>query len=817
MNRFRFGIAFRLLAGLTSLVLLTAGASGVSFLAFRTFRHALDDIGNQDLPALVSSAALVQQTQKLVATAPALMLADTQYERRSLVLRISGQTAAIGEEVDQLRKFGLSVDEADAISQIAANLVSGLHQLDQAVEQRIDQEHRLQDLNQEMRQVRARVHALEAGHKAAGGPDRLRALLAERAARSADAAALWDDELSLHSWLTLTDEILTLLLTASDAQNKAALDSIRQQLLALFERISPLGGHMSGQEQTSADSIVAQLKILALDKDGLLGVCAAQLDTARIEQIALSSNRLLADRLVSAVTGPQQKITAGALELSRQASDHAEHAVTRLIAIVAFCVLLAGLILLYISRSVIRRLRRLQSSMQAHIKGLDAPIDTRGRDEIGDIARALDFFVRTISEREADLRESESRFRALVEGSLQGIVIHRGLTVLFANEAFAEIVGAPTPRTVTSLGAILGSGEEDETEALALSYQALLESGGVHSPRQVVARRIDGGRIWLSLSDRVVEWIGAPAVQSTLIDITEQFLAQEALRVAKAQAEQALVELKAAQTSLIHAEKLASLGQLTAGIAHEIKNPLNFVNNFASLSLELFDELEEAMEAGDRAGVTELAGLVARNLGKIRDHGRRADGIVRSMLLHSRGGDNLREPVEINGLVEEALNLAFHGAKAQSSGLDIRFERHLDPALGTIEVVPQDVMRVFLNLFSNAFYAMTKRRIAEGAAYRPMISISSRERDGAIEVEVSDNGTGMSEEVRAKLFTPFFTTKPTGEGTGLGLSLSYDIIVHQHHGSLAIDSRLNDHTTVTVTLPRTWQAGEAAEPVAAAD
>ena len=813
MSRFRFGIAFRLLAGLASLVLLTAGASGVSLLAFRTFQHALDGITRENLPALVSSAALVQQTQKLVATAPALMLAETHYERRSLVLRIAGQTEAIDEQLAQLRKFGLTQDEATAISQIAADLVDGLHQLDLAVEQRIDQEHRIQDLNQELRQIRAQIRALDAGHRAAGGAERLKSLLTDRAARGPGAAELWDREISLHDWLSLSDAIQTLLLSALDAQNKGAIDSIRQQLLGLFDRLAPLGTGLGADERAGAEAIAAQYRSLALDDDGLLGSRMAQLETARNEQIALSSNRLLADRLVSAVTGPQQKLTASALTLSAEASAHAEHAVARLFLIVGLCVLLAGLALVYINRRVIRRLGWVQASIESHLEGLGAPVDTRGRDEIDDIARALDFFVRTISEREADLRRSEIRFRALVEGSLQGIVIHRDLEVLFANGAFAEIVGAASSGTVPSLGAILA--EPAKTEALAGAYRALIASRGILPPRQVAARRLDGSRIWLSLSDRVVDWIGAPAVQSTLIDVTEQFLAEEALRIAKAEAEQALVELKAAQASLIHAEKLASLGQLTAGIAHEIKNPLNFVNNFAALSLELFDELDAAMRSGDQVEVAELAGLVARNLGKIRDHGKRADGIVRSMLLHTRGSDNRREPVALNELIDEALNLAFHGAKALDGAFATRLDRHLDPALGVIEIVPQDIMRVLLNLFSNAFYATTKRRSTEGPAFRPIITITTRTLDDAVEIRIMDNGTGMTEETRTKLFTPFFTTKPTGEGTGLGLSLSYDIIVHQHQGRIAIDSRLDDHTEVTIVLPRRAGPQSVAEPAAA--
>lgn len=268
-----------------------------------------------------------------------------------------------------------------------------------------------------------------------------------------------------------------------------------------------------------------------------------------------------------------------------------------------------------------------------------------------------------------------------------------------------------------------------------------------------------------------------------------------------------LDDLRAAQDRLVQTEKLASLGQLTAGIAHEIKNPLNFVNNFASLSAELTDELNEVLApvplADDlRAEVDELTGLLRDNLGKVVQHGRRADSIVKNMLLHSREGGGEHRLSDINALVEESLNLAYHGARAEKPLFDVTMKSELDPAAGSAEVFPQEISRVLLNLISNGFYAVTRRQIGSGAGYVPVVIAATRDRGDSIEIRIRDNGTGIPEDVKAKMFNPFFTTKPAGEGTGLGLSMSHDIIVKQHGGTIDVTTEPGAFTEFTILLPR---------------
>jgi signal transduction histidine kinase len=272
-----------------------------------------------------------------------------------------------------------------------------------------------------------------------------------------------------------------------------------------------------------------------------------------------------------------------------------------------------------------------------------------------------------------------------------------------------------------------------------------------------------------------------------------------------------LEDLRTAQDRLVQTEKLASLGQLTAGIAHEIKNPLNFVNNFSALSAELIDELNEVLKSSAlddkaREEIDELTHMLKGNLEKVVQHGKRADSIVKNMLLHSREGSGEHRPADINAIVEESLNLAYHGARAEKSGFNITLRRELDPAAGMIDLYPQEITRVFLNLISNGFYAATKRKEAGVEGFEPTLSATTKNLGNKVEIRIRDNGTGIPAHVKEKMFNPFFTTKPAGEGTGLGLSMSHDIIVKQHGGKIDVDTEPGAFTEFIITLPRTGAA-----------
>ena len=256
--------------------------------------------------------------------------------------------------------------------------------------------------------------------------------------------------------------------------------------------------------------------------------------------------------------------------------------------------------------------------------------------------------------------------------------------------------------------------------------------------------------------------------------------------------------LQSTQNQLIQSEKMASLGQLTAGIAHEIQNPLNFVNNFSELSVELINELEEGVSPEEQKDIT---GDLKQNLEKINFHGKRADSIVKGMLQHSRTSAVEKQLTDINKMVEEFFNLAYHGMRAKDPGFNCTMEKNLATGIPQIKIISQDISRVILNIFSNSFYAVDERSKMSGKEYQPKVSISTFYENGKVSINIRDNGKGIPDDIKDKIFNPFFTTKPTGQGTGLGLSISYDIIVKGHSGTLSVNSKAGEFTEFLITLP----------------
>jgi signal transduction histidine kinase len=307
-------------------------------------------------------------------------------------------------------------------------------------------------------------------------------------------------------------------------------------------------------------------------------------------------------------------------------------------------------------------------------------------------------------------------------------------------------------------------------------------------------------------TDKQIEIVSTFADQAVIAIENARLFGEVQARTAELTA--SLDNLRTAQDRLVQTEKLASLGQLTAGIAHEIKNPLNFVNNFSAVSAELIDEIGETLEGikfdgktGDQ--LTELMDMLRGNLEKVVQHGKRADSIVKNMLLHSRQGSGEHRPVDINAIVEESLNLAYHGARAEKQGFNITLQRSFDPAAGAADLFPQEITRVLLNLISNGFYAATKRKVQNGGdGYEPTLAAATKNLGDSVEIRIRDNGSGITPETRERMFNPFFTTKPAGEGTGLGLSISHDIIVKQHGGSIDVDTEPGQYTEFRIVLPR---------------
>jgi C4-dicarboxylate-specific signal transduction histidine kinase len=273
------------------------------------------------------------------------------------------------------------------------------------------------------------------------------------------------------------------------------------------------------------------------------------------------------------------------------------------------------------------------------------------------------------------------------------------------------------------------------------------------------------------------------------------------LQKQKEQTEQAYTQLKATQQQLVQKEKMASLGELIAGIAHEIQNPLNFVNNFSTVNKELVTEAKQALSGGNYPEVAAVLSDIENNEEKISHHGKRADSIVKGMLQHARASTGKKEPTDINKLAEEYLRLSFQGMRAKDKSFNAAIETHFDNTLGQVTIVPQDIGRVLLNLFNNAFYAVQEKKAKLNGTYEPVVSVRTNKDSNSVQIIVKDNGTGMPQQVADKVFQPFFTTKPTGEGIGLGLSLSYDIVTKGHGGELKVESKEGEGTEFVVQLP----------------
>ncbi|NNJ76795.1 MAG: HAMP domain-containing protein [Anderseniella sp.] len=530
----------------------------------------------------------------------------------------------------------------------------------------------------------------------------------------------------------------------------------------------------------------------------------------------LATARIHSAKVDQALNDLVEKVNAAAVAERQLVIDRADSSARMALYIVIALCLIGMALTVLVLRSIVGPLQRLNDGIAGLMQGrYDVEIPPEGNHEFGAMARTLNLFRDSIVERQRLETEAEAQRQTIataIETIPDGFVLYDSdACIVLANSKYTEMfpqIASHVQPGVSFRQIMEAQVKSGEARLGDLSPEAWIE--------QRVARHLEDhdsvderryGDAWVRISKRQTPDGGKVAVYT---DITELKQRETEISNARDAAEAALSDLQKAQARLVQSEKMASLGQLTAGIAHEIKNPLNFVNNFSKLSDELLRELEEVLQEPIKAlddevrdEAEDLLKTVRENLIKISDHGKRADSIVKNMLLHSRDGPSERRSANINAIAEEALNLAYHGLRAENSNFNIEIVKSLAADTGDIECYPQDLLRVFLNLINNGMYAAHKRGEDQTGDFSPKLWLTTQVDGDMIKIEVRDNGNGIPSEIQEKIFTPFFTTKPAGQGTGLGLSLSYDIVNKQHGGELTVNSRPGEFTAFQVALART--------------
>jgi signal transduction histidine kinase len=842
------GVGTRLLIVIFGIGGVAALVAGAAVYAFVEVGHSLALIDRRVDPIL-ASVEVSRTVERIVTSASALSAATTEQRREYLFAKLSRQSAKLRSFLNELRDGGISQEQLAPIEGNAVQLDANLTALDADVRLRLQLIGRIKDLMQGVFDINDETRRLL-------GPTLLvydsqldhLAKLVTGAGQAPDQQG--EDLRPLIAGLLAARPVQKVQQQASDAADtlaQAAVSEQKQRVLILAFQLRRTIDELEKGSQM-LDPKLQPLFLAQVDKLKILVDGPSSIPQLRQHELDLvaDAGRLLAenDTLSTQLTDAAEQLVEATKREVRGATESALR-VQRLSTAAISGLLALGfvgsvlIVWLYVGRNIVRRLNLMSGAMFAIAGGSrEIAVPVAGSDEIAAMGRAVEVFRQNaierdallaeraeaaerlehqVEERTAELAQQQAVLRVTFDNMGDGIArFDEELRLAAWNRNLVEILDLPDwflaePRSYADFVRYLA----ERGEFGAVDPDAELRRFTENAGRQWTAERTrPGGRV-LEVRHNPVPGGGFVLIYS---DITERKEAETQIRTARDAAERALRELQTTQASLIHAQKMAALGQLTAGIAHEIKNPLNFVNNFAGLSVELLDELKEtagpaldALGADRRAEVDEVVEMLTGNLEKIAEHGRRADGIVKSMLAHSRGTSGDRQPVDINALVEEALNLAYHGARAQDQNFNINLERDFDRNIAPIELVPQDVTRVLLNLVGNGFYAVDKRRReATDAAFRPALKVTTHDLGQAVEIRVRDNGTGIAPELRERLFQPFFTTKPTGEGTGLGLSISWDIVTQQHGGTIQVDSTAGEFTEFTIRLPRRAQMTEKA-------
>ena len=777
----RAGIVPRISIGLSVMALLVLLIGGVSISSFRLLRAEVSALSNTTLPEVVAAAELRGSLQQLVARLPVLAGAATMPQRRTIHDELVEELEFLHRLVDRVASLkaagGDERDDADAgdarlleqVRSMLAILAATVADLDGEVARQIEAGDR------QTAAIRALAHTAEALERLSG-PEGL-----------TDPAA--------GAWAVRAGALMA---RAAGAVQLDHLNRLRGERVAAERTLAELSlsaAGMPGPDGAAMERIRSELERVLVAPDGLFDSSAQRLQARSRAQALFGQSRVLVEtvdrstRTLFDALNDRSTLRTGALTTLITDRSHA------VMALGGASVLLAIAVYLVFQSFLTSRLVALNGAVLARLSGSAAAIPVKGDDEITDIAASIRYFIEEIDRRQRDLAEKERRFRDLVEGSIQGIVIHRDFRPLYANDAFAQMLGTSGDRAL-SLPSVLDLLPTAERPLVEANYRHILETGQPSERRRQRAFRFDGTELWIELTSRRVDWMGQPAVQSVVVDVTREVEAEAALRRSRDAAEQALRELKETQASLIQAEKMASLGQLVAGVAHEVNTPIGITITGASQLVVLIDELarqhaEGTIKRSDfvrfLADGREMARLILAN-------GARAADLVQSfkMVAVDQSSDERRQ-FELKGYIEELLR-SLRPAYKELKGLDIAVD---SPEGLELDGYPGALSQILTNLIINALmHAFPPNRPG-----RITITVRAPAAD-LVELEVADDGVGIPAATQPKIFDPFFTTRRGRGGSGLGLHIVYNLVTGTLRGTIAVASAPDGGARFTLRFPR---------------
>ncbi|MBP2291638.1 PAS domain-containing sensor histidine kinase [Azospirillum rugosum] len=797
----RAGIVLRITIGLAIMAMLVLLIGGVSISSFRLLRAEVSSLSSTTLPEVVAAAELRGSLQQLVARLPGLAGAATMPQRRGIH----------DELVRELEFLHRLVDRVAALQRAGAEQKSGAREDTDVADARLLDQVRstlvilaatVADLNGEVgRQIEAgdrQAEAIRALARMAEDLERLSGPDGPNTPAPGPTPAPTPGPTpapAAGAWAVRTGALMA---RAAGAVQLDHLNRLRTERVAAERTLADLGriaASTPGPDGAAMDRIRATLDVILVAPGGLFDSSAERLQARNRAQALFGQSRVL----VETVDRSTRALFDALNDRSTQRTDALTTLITdRTRAVMALggaSVLLAIGVYLFFRRFLTSRLVALNGAVLARLSGSAAAVPAEGDDEITDIGASIRYFIEEIDRRQRDLADKERRFRDLVEGSIQGIVIHRDFRPLYANDAFAQMLGT-SPGRALSVPSVLDLIPTAERPLVETNYYHILETGQPSERRRLRAFRFDGTELWIELTSRRVDWMGEPAVQSVVVDVTREVEAEAALRRSRDAAEQALRELKETQASLIQAEKMASLGQLVAGVAHEVNTPIGITITGASQLVVLIDELAQKHADGTikrsdfqrfLADGREMARLILAN-------GTRAADLVQSfkMVAVDQSSDERRR-FELKSYVDELLR-SLRPTYKDLKGLDIAVD---SPEGLEFDSYPGALSQVLTNLIINALtHAFTPDRPGR-------IAITARAlTPDIVELEVADDGIGIPTAIQPKIFDPFFTTRRGRGGSGLGLHIVYNLVTGTLRGTIAVTSIPGEGTRFTLRLPR---------------